>query len=631
MSGAKKQRFTRDPAGGILGGVCAGLGRRFDVDPIIPRAGAVVLAIGTSGLAVVAYLLVWALVPAAGEGVVPRERRRRGRRGSWRIALGVAMLALSVLFVFRELGLWWSDALIWPLTLACFGVALLWGLSRPPASETPEAPERADAGRAVAAPPDPDAERGEAARRFSRAGFGIALVLAAALLFLWTNGVLDAVGDAAVSALVVTIALALISAPFWWGLVRRLTVERSARIRSQERAEVAAHLHDSVLQTLAMVQRRSGEPAEVEKLARRQERELRSWLAGDDQPRPGERLADALRGAAEEVEEAHGAVVEAVVVGDAPLDPHLEALVAAAREALTNAAKFAADGGPVRLYAEIENGGARVYVDDRGPGFNPDKLPADRRGVRESIIGRMRRHGGRAEIHSRRGRGTEIELAIGEEDMTKLPSVVIVDDHAIFRAGVRAELGDLVEVLGEAESVEDAVRAIAELEPDVVLLDVHMPGGGGVEVIEQVSRARPGQSFLALSVSDDAKDVIAVVRAGARGYVTKTITGEELADAVARVKGGDAVFSPRLAGFVLDAFAGDLPAEEVDPELDLLTPREREVLRYIARGYMYKEIAQRLKISAKTVEAHVSSVLRKLQLSNRHELSAWAVNRRLID
>ena len=215
--------------------------------------------------------------------------------------------------------------------------------------------------------------------------------------------------------------------------------------------------------------------------------------------------------------------------------------------------------------------------------------------------------------------------------MSELPSVVLVDDHALFRAGVRAELGELVEVLGEAETVEEAVRAIVELEPDVVLLDVHMPGGGGVEVIGQVARSRPQQRFLALSVSDDPSDVIAVVRAGARGYVTKTITGEELADAVTRVRDGDAVFSPRLAGFVLDAFAGEIPAEEVDPELDQLTAREREVLRHIARGYMYKEIALKLSISAKTVEAHVSSVLRKLQLSNRHELSRWAVSRRLVD
>ncbi len=213
------------------------------------------------------------------------------------------------------------------------------------------------------------------------------------------------------------------------------------------------------------------------------------------------------------------------------------------------------------------------------------------------------------------------------------PSVVIVDDHHLFRSGVRAELDGLVTVLGDAATVEDAVRCVLEHEPDVVLLDVQMPGGGGVEVIRQVAQRRPTQRFLALSVSDAAEDVIAIIRAGARGYVTKTISGDELADAVRRVAEGDAVFSPRLAGFVLDAFSGtaSLPPAEVDPELDQLSPREREVLRHIARGYLYKEIALRLGISSKTVEAHVSAVLRKLQLSNRHELSRWAVERRLIE
>ena len=209
--------------------------------------------------------------------------------------------------------------------------------------------------------------------------------------------------------------------------------------------------------------------------------------------------------------------------------------------------------------------------------------------------------------------------------------VVIVDDHAIFRSGVRAELEGLVDVRADIGSVEEAVRAIGEQRPDVVLLDVHMPGGGGVEVIRRVSESNPAQRFLALSVSDAAEDVIAIIRAGARGYVTKTISGPELAEAVGRVRDGDAVFSPRLAGFVLDAFAGQLTEAEVDPELDQLTTREREVLRLIARGYLYKEIALELSISVKTVEAHVSAVLRKLQLSNRHELSRWAVERRLVD
>ena len=210
------------------------------------------------------------------------------------------------------------------------------------------------------------------------------------------------------------------------------------------------------------------------------------------------------------------------------------------------------------------------------------------------------------------------------------PRVVIVDDHQLFRAGVRSELDGLVDVVGDAATVEQAVDCIAELDPDVVLLDVHMPGGGGVEVIRRAGERRPATRFLALSVSDAAEDVIAVIRAGARGYVTKTISGAELADAVRRVHGGDAVFSPRLAGFVLDAFAGSIAPAEVDPELDQLTAREREVLQHIARGYMYKEIALRLGISAKTVEAHVSAVLRKLQLSSRHELSRWAMERRLL-
>jgi DNA-binding NarL/FixJ family response regulator len=209
--------------------------------------------------------------------------------------------------------------------------------------------------------------------------------------------------------------------------------------------------------------------------------------------------------------------------------------------------------------------------------------------------------------------------------------VAIVDDHGLFRAGVRAELEGHVDLVGEAASVDEAVALVATERPDVVLLDVHMPDGGGVAVIRGSAEQAPGTLFLALSASDAAEDVIATIRAGARGYVTKNIATDELLDAIARVQAGDAVFSPRLAGFVLDAFAGPAPApgRDSDPELDQLTAREREVLRHIARGYLYKEVALRLGISAKTVEAHVSAVLRKLQLSNRHELSRWAAERRL--
>jgi DNA-binding NarL/FixJ family response regulator len=213
--------------------------------------------------------------------------------------------------------------------------------------------------------------------------------------------------------------------------------------------------------------------------------------------------------------------------------------------------------------------------------------------------------------------------------MTGKPRVFLVDDHHLVLSGVKTELGDAVEVVGEASEVEAAIEMIGERQPEVVLLDVHMPGGGGRAVIEAVGAKYPDVKFLALSVSDAAEDVIGVIRAGARGYVTKTISGPELVEAVLRVADGDAVFSPRLAGFVLDAFAAEFRGP-VDPELDQLTVREKEVLRHLARGYSYKEIARQLSISIKTVETHASAVLRKLQLTNRHQLSRWASDRRLV-
>ena len=210
--------------------------------------------------------------------------------------------------------------------------------------------------------------------------------------------------------------------------------------------------------------------------------------------------------------------------------------------------------------------------------------------------------------------------------------VFLVDDHRLFRAGVEAELGDRVEIVGSAGDVDEAIAGIRTSDPEVVLLDVHMPGGGGLAVIEGVREFDPEVKFLALSVSDAPEDVIAVIRAGARGYVTKTIAPDELVAAIERIRDGDAVFSPRLAGFVLDAFAGALPELDnvTDPELDQLTAREKEIMRHIARGYTYRETAGRLHISVKTVETHVSAVLKKLQLSNRHELTAWAAKRRML-
>ncbi len=214
------------------------------------------------------------------------------------------------------------------------------------------------------------------------------------------------------------------------------------------------------------------------------------------------------------------------------------------------------------------------------------------------------------------------------EPKGRLTRVLLVDDHAMFRAGVRAELGGAVEVVAEAEDVATAVEAVRQHHPDVVLLDVHLPGGGGVEVMRLARE--PEVKYLALSVSDAAEDVIGTIRGGARGYVTKTITGDELVAAIQRVRDGDAVFSPRLAGFVLDAFAGSVEIAAIDEDLDRLTEREREVMRLIARGYAYKEVAKELFISIKTVETHMSNVLRKLQLSSRHELSRWASDRRLL-
>lgn len=214
---------------------------------------------------------------------------------------------------------------------------------------------------------------------------------------------------------------------------------------------------------------------------------------------------------------------------------------------------------------------------------------------------------------------------------TATPTVVIIDDHALFRAGVRAELAALVDIVGEASDVDGAVRTVLGTQPDVVLLDVHMPGGGGLQVIQSVIERRPAQRFLALTVSDAPEDVIAIVRAGARGYVEKSISTEDLATAIKLVALGEPVFSPRLAGFVLEAFSGRAPIGAVDPDVEQLTPRERDVLRLIARGYAYKQIALNLDISPRTVESHVSAVLRKLQLSSRHELAHWATRRGLVD
>jgi signal transduction histidine kinase len=417
--------LRRDRDAGWIGGVAAGIARRFGVDVTLVRL-AFVVAAAAGGVGFAAYALGWLLIPAGDSGP-PRMRIRTGR-AAVEVALGTGLLLVAVLLTFRELGLWLSDAIVWPLVLIAAGGALIWRQSLGEAAEPigreravprPAAPgvARPEAEPAAAAPGRTElavAEGRRAAVAISRTGIGIVLVIAAGAVFLQTTGALGAARDVLLALIAAVVVLAVIFAPWIVRLVRSLTEERAERIRSQERAELAAHLHDSVLQTLAMVQRRAGEPGEVAALARRQERELRAWLSGRPAPGQSARLAGALEVAAAEVEERHGVPVEVVVVGDHELDAGHEAVVAAAREAMTNAAKFGG-GSPVDVYAESTDSRTQVFVRDRGPGFDPAAVPADRRGVRESIVGRMKRHGGRARVTSAPGSGTEVEIVLEEE------------------------------------------------------------------------------------------------------------------------------------------------------------------------------------------------------------------------
>lgn len=337
-------------------------------------------------------------------------------RGGIRIVTGAAALALSGLLLVRATGPWPGDAIVWPAVAAVAGALLLlrqpqtaprlhrrpsWAAHRPPEPEPEPAPT----------PAAPRALRRLGRPELSRSGLGIALVLGAAFAFLWANGALRPAGEVVLAALVALVAMALIFAPSLRRLASSLAAERAERIRMRERADVGAHLHDSVLQTLALIQRSAEDPGQVAALARRQERELRSWLAGEAPGSGEDRLAAALDAAAAQVESAAGVPVEVVSVGDCGLDDRALAMVAAAREAMLNAAKFAG-AGPVSVYAEVSGERAQVFVRDRGDGFDVEAVPAERRGVRDSIVGRMRRVGGSASIRSAPGEGTEVELVL---------------------------------------------------------------------------------------------------------------------------------------------------------------------------------------------------------------------------
>jgi signal transduction histidine kinase len=331
-------------------------------------------------------------------------------RGGLRIAIGTGLLVCSGLLFVRAAGPWPGDAIVWPAAVAVLGALLIW---RAPAV----APGRRR-GWAAHPPPEPSSPREPSVRvralgrpEVSRGGLGVALVLAGGFAFLWASGATRPAGETVLAGLAVLIAVALIFAPSWRRLARSLAAERTERIRSQERADVGAHLHDSVLQTLALIQRSAQEPKQVAALARRQERELRGWLAGGDSREPSDSLATALEAAAAEVEAMAGGSVEVVAVGDCSLDERGGAVMAAAREAMLNAAKFAGQA-PVSVYAELSGERIQVFVRDRGAGFDPAAVPRARRGVRESIVGRMLRAGGRAAVRSLPGGGTEIEIAI---------------------------------------------------------------------------------------------------------------------------------------------------------------------------------------------------------------------------
>jgi signal transduction histidine kinase len=348
------------------------------------------------------------------------ERVHR-ERGASRIALGAGLLLASGLLLIRATGPWPGDSVVWPALAAVTGALLIWRAPLPaPSRRRGWAAHRARAAARLPAPSSPrEASSPRAGRldpllrpQVSRRGVGVTLVLGAGIAALWANGAIQPAGEAVLTAFVVLIAVALVFAPSWRRLARSLAAEQAERVRSQERADVGAHLHDSVLQTLALIQRSTEDPARVAMLARTQERELRAWLAGEQPHSDRASLGESLRAAAGEVEAGVGGSLDVVVVGDCPLDEAAAAVLAAAREAMLNAAKFARGDGPVSVFAELSSRRIAVFVRDRGPGFELGGIPAQRRGVRESIVGRMRRAGGSASVRSSAGSGTEVELVL---------------------------------------------------------------------------------------------------------------------------------------------------------------------------------------------------------------------------
>ena len=589
----------------LVGGVCAGLAAVLGLDAAVVRVAAIVLAVTGTGMPLyaVGYVLMSEGVTEPQVDDAPSEVRR---------ALGLALVVVGLVSTQAALNLAPPAAVVWPVVVVGIGVGVVvWRTDWEFGSTRSEA-LRIAAGILVV-------------------GAGVAALVAGSISF-------DAVRSSILAIGLVVGGLALIVGPWIAVVLNDRSEERRRRLQADARADMAAHLHDSVLQTFALIQR-TDDPRRITQLARQQERELRRWLYAVSDDPGATTLRSSIESAAAGVEDRFDVTVSTVVVGDAAMTPALDALVAATSDQC------------VEVVGERPGIGVR-----RGRGRRCAGLRArHRRGVRSRCgcrrparcarvdhradgTHRRHRHDHLVARNGYRGRAVRPGPAVDAPGYGLImalapPRVVLVDDHQMFRSGVRAELGDRVSVVAEADDVAQAVAVIEQWSPDVVLLDVHLPSGTGREVIEAIDRAGVDTKFLALSVSDAAEDVIDVVRAGARGYVTKTISADDLVDAIVRVSDGDAVFSPRLAGFVLDAFtvatsATELP-DDADDDLDRLTKREQEVLRHLARGYTYKEIARQLSISVKTVETHASAVLRKLQLSNRNELSRWAAARRI--
>ncbi len=607
--------MRRHRTGRVIGGVASGLADHLSVKVLWVRAAFALLAAASAGAALVAYAMFWVFVPqetitAAEHRSSPKERQQ---------AFGLIALGISLVVARGTLSGTVSTMVAVPVGVALCGAAVVW--------QEADAAQRRRWVRGARSGVSGAVLGGGGRSALVRVTTGVLLVLVGIGVVLLRSTTFGQLQIALGAVLATLVGVAVLTVPWWLRLVQDLGQERRARIRTEERAEIAAHLHDSVLQTLALIQKQPDVSREVLRLARGQERQLRGWLYGPDGY--GD-TRDTPRGPA-----GHGRRQQD---GQGPGG----ARAGHPRGHHQRGQAFRRRGDQrVRRGRTGERDGVRARP---GQGIRPGGRvtgPARARRLDPGEDGAARWFGGPAE-HDRRGhRGAVDDAADGSgREERKLMAdnkpvrVYLVDDHALFRAGVRAELDNLtddVEVVGEAGSVAEAVVGIAHTTPDVVLLDVHMPDGGGAEVLRRIRPELPDVVFLALSVSDAAEDVIAVIRAGARGYVTKTISSRELVTAIARVAVGDAVFSPRLAGFVLDAFADRPGAAPIsDPDLDLLTPRERDVLRLLARGYAYKEIASELFISVKTVETHVSSVLRKTQLSNRYELSRWATDRRLV-